>query len=125
MSEFLDAIGASIGPAVDFLASDAILTQAGQPAADGQGGWIAGAGVETPVRVIVTDYADSLMALGGGQIGVKDRRAIVLAHSLPSDARLAIGCSLLIDGREWAAVRVVRDPAGATWELQIRPAGEQ
>lgn len=122
MSDFLQSIGAAIGPAVDFLASDGQLRVPGSPSPDGQGGWIEGAATVHPVRLIVSDYSDFLRSQDSGAFGAKDRRVIVLASSLPSGVVPAVDQELVAEGVTWRALRVVRDPAGATYEIQARPA---
>lgn len=100
----------------------ATLREPGDDVPDGQGGYIPGAATNIPCAALLADYSDALRGLSNGAIEARDRKATVLGASLPAGKVPQIGWGVAIEGSEWSVVRVVRDPAGATYDLQIRPA---
>lgn len=101
------------------LMEDGEITRPGARVADGRGGFTAGAGAEYPCKLLIVDYSDALRSLANGAIGIRDRRAIVLADGLSITP--AVSDSLSALGEVWTVITVKRDPASATYELQIRP----
>lgn len=98
---------------------DGEITRPGARVADGRGGFTAGGGVDYPCKLLVADYSDALRSLANGAIGIRDRRAIVIADELSITPTVSDLVSAL--GETWAVIAVKRDPASATYELQIRP----
>ena len=98
---------------------DGEITRPGVRVADGRGGFTAGAGVDYPCKLLIADYSDVLRSLANGAIGIRDRRAIVIADELSITPTVSDLVSAL--GETWAVIAVKRDPASAAYELQIRP----
>lgn len=119
---FLDSLAAPIGGAVAFLMRPVTLHAPGTPTSDGQGGQIAGTPINHACAGLVTDYSDALKAISNGAIQVNDRKLTVTAASMPAGIVPQIGWGVTADGGAWAVIAVKRDPAGATYDLQVRPA---
>lgn len=119
---FLDSLTGPIGGAVAFLMRPVSLHAPGAPTDDGQGGEIPGVPVDHACSGLVTDYSDALKAISNGAIQVNDRKLIVTATSMPAGIVPQIGWGVTAEGSAWAVIAVKRDPAGATYDLQVRPA---
>ena len=115
----LDRIPAIVNGALGSLVyRDATLKVPGTPTSDGQGGTIPGTPTERACKALVDDYSDyRRQALG---IPANDRKIIVLAASVAAGAVPAVGHTINAEGRDWLIVSVTRDPASATYELQVR-----
>jgi hypothetical protein len=70
-------------------------------------------------RAILLDYSDALRGLSGGAIAIQDRKATVMAATLAAIPDQ--GDKFSIGGRRWSVIKVGRDPAAATYDLQLRP----
>lgn len=110
-----DIIANALGPAVF---SDGYLIPRGERTSDGQGGFRTTPGDPVSCKLLVTDYSDyRRLAVG---IPATDRKIIILAATLADDVEPAPGLAVTAEGRDWQIVAVARDPAAATWELQVR-----
>lgn len=116
----LDGVPGLIASALgSTLMKPATLKKYGAKTADGRGGFTAGAATDHSCLGLVTDYSDFSRVALAGAIQVRDRKAIVIASGLTVVP--AIGDGFSLDG-EWTVINVGRDPAAATYELQLRPA---
>lgn len=116
----LDSIPGIVAQALGPIFKPATLTVASAKTPDGRGGFTRSTTAHA-CQAILTDYSDALRALSNGSIALRDRKAIIIAKSLPAGVAPAIGDTLTIEGEDWAAVTVKRDPASATFEIQARP----
>jgi hypothetical protein len=97
---------------------DAVLKVPGAATSDGQGGFTNAAPTERACKALVDDYSDARrQALG---IPANDRKIIILGASIAAGAVPAVGHVVTIENRDWSVVAVMRDPAGATYEVQGR-----
>jgi len=114
----LDPIPAILNAALANVFRNATLKVPTTPSADGQGGATPGTPTSRACKALVDDYSDARrQALG---IPANDRRIIILAASVASGAIPAVGCTVTAEGRDWQVISVARDPAFATYELQVR-----
>jgi hypothetical protein len=123
----LDPIPGIVAGALAPVMKRAALFEPGVPVSDGRGGRTAGTPIEHSCAALGLDYSDALRSLSNGAIEINDRKLIVMAASLPVTLRPRRGwkVSAQIDGvaaEDWTVIAVKRDPAGATFELQLRPA---
>jgi hypothetical protein len=103
------------------LMRSASISRANGYTSDGRGGRIATHAAAVTCRALVVDYSDAMRGLSNGAIMASDRKAIVMGASL-SVAPSVDDVFIDPDGREWKVIRASRDPAGASYELQLRPA---
>jgi len=108
-----NALGASVMKA-------ATLKKYGAKVSDNRGGQTAGAATEHDARALILDYSDFTRAQSGGAILIQDRKAIVIAHGLTVTPERGDGFEQTGEGA-WTVIDVSRDPASATFELQLRP----
>lgn len=114
----LDDLPSEIAEALGDVFRDATLKVPGTPISDGQGGWIPGGPISYSCMALVDDFSDFRRSALG--IPGSDRKIIVLAATLPSEAAPAVGHTITAEGRDWQIVGLSRDPAAATYELQGR-----
>lgn len=107
-----------VSKSLDPMMKAAVLTKTAARAPDGRGGFTK-ATTDHDCRAMITRYSDKLIAASEGVIGVKDRKAIVIAQSLIVTPERGDGFTL--DG-SWTVENVDKDPAGATFVLQLKPA---
>ena len=119
MTSILDTLPAIVHGALGVAVFKAATITAHVRTSDGRGGREISASVPYECRALISDYSDFFKVSSGGAIQVRDRRAIVLGHGL--SALPEIGFSFTQDGEDWSVIAVKRDPAGATYELQVRP----
>lgn len=113
----LDGIPAIVSGALDGLMKDATLSKYAK-ASDGRGGRTAGAATNHAVRSLILDFSDFERGMSEGSIKIADRKAIVMTQGMT--VAPAIGDGFALEG-EWSIIAVKRDPAAATYELQLRP----
>lgn len=114
----LDDLPSEIAEALDDVFRSATLKIPGEGTGDGQGGTITGDPTTYSCRALVDDFSDFRRSALG--IPGTDRRIILLAATLPSGVRPAVGHAITAEGRDWSIVAVTRDPAAATYEIQGR-----
>lgn len=102
------------------IVTPATISRPGSRVSDGRGGFTAGAPDEFECAAIVTDYTDFQRSLSEGAITIRDRRAIVTAQGLAIAPQN--GDTFTQDGQSWKVIQAVRDPAAATFDVQLRPA---
>lgn len=112
---FLDDIAPAVFDALALDFRPATLEVETGRAPDGRGGFEP-AFTAQPCRAIVDDYSLARRAMVG--IPADDRAITVLGHGLTTPP--APGGRITIEGRPWLIVSVSRDPAAATYELQVR-----
>lgn len=71
-----------------------------------------------PCRGFSDDYADG--QVDGTLIMLGDRKILLLGKSLPDTVDPLPGDLIAIEGASWRVIAVKRDPAGATFECQVR-----
>jgi hypothetical protein len=69
---------------------------------------------------VVSDYAARL--IDSTLVATGDRRVVILGATLPPDIVPAPGDQVTIESLTYDVVRVTRDPAAASYELQVRGA---
>lgn len=69
-------------------------------------------------RGLVEDYSEVARQSGG--INMTDRKVTLFDSSFSSDVEPAVGDLITAEGTDREIVSVSRDPAGATWTLQVR-----
>lgn len=114
----LDALPGVFGAAFAPLFRDASILTDGRRVPDGQGGFTTGTATSTPCKALVDSFSDIRKAAAG--IPENDRKIIILGSTLTPGVIPTVGCRVRVDGRDWTAVGVTRDPAGATYEVQGR-----
>lgn len=73
-----------------------------------------------PCRGVVEDY--SLRYYAEDLVQKGDRKALILGGTLPAGVVPQLGDHVVIEGVESQVIDVRRDPAGASYELQVRGA---
>lgn len=71
-----------------------------------------------PCKGVVEDFA--LTVIDGTNIQRGDRRVLLLGGTLPDGVEPRIGDRVTIEGGTRTVVNVQRDPAGASYSLQVR-----
>jgi hypothetical protein len=69
---------------------------------------------------VVSDYSTRL--IDGTLVATGDRRVLILGATLPSGIVPSTGDQVAIESLAYDVVRVTRDPAAASYELQVRGA---
>ena len=74
--------------------------------------------IETPYngKGFIDDYRDS--RIDGTIVKVGDRVVTILGATIPVEPEP--NDEVTIEGRKWRIIRVARDPAGATYDCQVR-----
>jgi hypothetical protein len=67
---------------------------------------------------VVDLYHESM--IGSGRVEMGDRKVILIAKSLPSTVIPKAGDTITIEGQTWDCIWVERDPATATYGIQVR-----
>ena len=116
LDDLPDIMNGALGPA---LFKAAIFYKVASRSSDGRGGFVSTFS-EHACSALITDYTD--LQRGLDDIPAKDRRALILAASLPAGVTPGAGDVLGIDGGNWGFIRVDADPARATFEAQATPA---
>jgi hypothetical protein len=117
----LDQIPGIIASATADIMGPLTLSKPGARTPDGRGGYTAGTATDCACRGLILDYSDFARAASAGAITDKDRKALIVSRSLESGIAPAVGDTITEGASGWRVVRVVRDPAGATYEVQLRP----
>lgn len=114
----LDALPGIAANAFGGLFRDAILSIPGAQTSDGRGGYTSGPAATAACKAIVEGYDEFRRA--AAQIPDTDRKVTVLGATLPAGVTPSAGGRITVEGRAWTIVGINRDPAGATFELQVR-----
>lgn len=119
----LDRLPAIVGRATANIVPNASLTKkTGALIPDGRGGATRANSSALSCKALMSDYSDVLKGLSNGGIAIKDRKALLIAASLPAGTVPEQGDTLTAEGSPWEVLGVKRDPAAATYELHVRPA---
>ena len=113
----LDDIRADIGAVFEdtsLFFSEATLTRT-----TGSGGWGEDMASATtyPCKAMVGAYSDHLRGVAG--IPDTDAKLMIVGTSIAVDPLK--GDTVMLNGRNWALIRVDTDPARAMWTAQARP----
>lgn len=123
----LDPIPGIVASALAPIFKPAQLIPPGVATSDGQGGETYAEGAPVPCLALGVDYNDAIRSLANGAIEINDRKLIIVRATLPIGTNPKRGwkVSAAIDGAEateWLIVGPLKaDPAGATFEAQLRP----
>lgn len=112
----LDSIPQIVADATAGVARDITYHKPGEPTSDGWGGWTPGTPQDIACKGIVDDYSAVARSVAG--IPANDRRIIIFAATLAHTPKP--NETLTAEGRTWTIIAVNRDPAAATWEIQVR-----
>jgi hypothetical protein len=120
MTAILDQVAAIVYAAAGNLGGttwDVTVKQKGAATVDAYGGFTASS-TDYTGRGFLEDYTDAARQMGG--IPLTDRKALLFTSSFTSGLVPAAGDMLTVEGSTLEIISVKRDPASATWALQVR-----
>ena len=116
LDQIADLVYAAASP-VGGTTWDVTVKQKGAATVDAYGGFTAST-TDYTGRGFLEDYTDAARQMGG--IALTDRKALLFTPSFTAGLVPAAGDMLTVESSTYEVISVARDPAAATWTLQVR-----